>query len=82
MNSFPVRVILTSFVLPQASTSRAEISARRATWREMVLSETDRRSAISPLRISSQNTRREMKSVRIYTRPMPAKIEEILSAKD
>ena len=40
------------------------------------------RRKLGELGISSQNTRREMKSVRIYTRPMPAKIEEILSAKD
>lgn len=37
---------------------------------------------LGELGISSQNTRREMKSVRIYTKPMLAKIEEILSAKD
>ena len=41
------------------------------------------RRKLGELGISSQNTRREMKSVRIFTRPIiPAKIEEILSAKD
>lgn len=37
---------------------------------------------LGELGISSQNTRRDMKSVRIYTRPMLARIDEILSAKD
>lgn len=37
---------------------------------------------LGELGISSQNTRREMKSVRIYTKPMLTRIDEILSAKD
>jgi len=65
-----------TYILQELEAGR-EPTSREAAER-VGLTPTGLGMALSKLGIKAQNTRRDMQAVKIYTRPMKAKIEEIL----